>query len=266
MQTAPIVVLVAALSASVLMAQRPAPAPVPPTPAAGQQPVAQPGTSPAGPAAYDELIALGRTEIDGKLYADAISTSQKAITIDPARWDAYAIRGLAQEQLRDYPAAIISFSQANAFAPADRKATLQRLLEEVVAAQGGGRSSTPSVPASVASAPHVLSSSCYFSPPFRIRWGTMTIGSSVTFSQTDPHPVAGYDWSASPGQLAIGKIQFGDNKPESAAAKAAERGQLDERAVPATVVFSLSVNGKSVWYGCNGSFFVELYKYLRAVR
>ncbi len=87
---------------------------------------------------YEQFIVLARTEADAQRYTTAIAASEKAIAIDPAKWDAYAIRGVAQQQQHDYAAAIISFSQAIAFAPADKKAALQRLLEETVATKTVG--------------------------------------------------------------------------------------------------------------------------------
>ncbi len=86
---------------------------------------------------YDQLLATARAETDARRYRSAVTASEKAIAMDPARWDAYAIRGVAQQQL-DYAAAIISFSQAIALAPTDKKVTLQRLLEETVAAKTAG--------------------------------------------------------------------------------------------------------------------------------
>jgi len=79
---------------------------------------------------YESVLQKARTYLGAGNAADALAKADQAISLDPARWEAYAIAGEALMKLSRYHEAENSLDRAIDRAPNGRKGFLRDLLSE----------------------------------------------------------------------------------------------------------------------------------------
>jgi tetratricopeptide (TPR) repeat protein len=114
-----------------------------------QQAPQQSATSPGVPATYDNVIAQAKADLSAGRNDQALAGSQKAIGIDPSRWEVYLIAGSALENQKQFDAAIDNYSKALERAPEAKKAGVRSVLEQCkkLSAASGPKVSTPAATA-----------------------------------------------------------------------------------------------------------------------
>jgi hypothetical protein len=93
---------------------------------------------------YDDLLTQAKSALTAKNYKEAVMNSQKAISMDDRRWEAYAIAANAYSGQRLYDDAIGMLQMALSRAPEERKQLVRDALQEVRKQQMAGPSSSPS--------------------------------------------------------------------------------------------------------------------------
>jgi tetratricopeptide (TPR) repeat protein len=114
-------------------------------------------SAPAGPT-YDELVQLGKTELQGGRLEQAVTSGKAAIKMSAERWEGYALVGGALMNLKRYEAAADTLTEAIKRAPEAKRPALRDLRRQCLLAETGspGVASTPSPAASTTQAEIVL--------------------------------------------------------------------------------------------------------------
>lgn len=110
--------------------------------------------------AYASLVAQAQADLDAGNLSKSLDESQRAIKLDPNRWQGYIAAAGALEQQKMFDAAVDSFTDALAKAPEDKRAAIKELLQKCMqeklaagtaplaeAGSGRGSASTNSAPA-----------------------------------------------------------------------------------------------------------------------
>ena len=81
-------------------------------------------------ASYSTLVAQAKSALSDGNNEQALAESQKAIKMDPSRWEAYLIAGGALQGQKQYKKAVDAYTKALDRAPEPKKAAVQNLLEQ----------------------------------------------------------------------------------------------------------------------------------------
>jgi hypothetical protein len=79
---------------------------------------------------YNAVVAQAKADLSAGHNEQALAGGQKAIGIDPSRWEAYLVAGLALENQKLLDLAVDSYSKALERAPEPKKAGVRGLLEQ----------------------------------------------------------------------------------------------------------------------------------------
>jgi tetratricopeptide (TPR) repeat protein len=79
---------------------------------------------------YTSLVAQAKSDLSAGRNTEALAGSQKAIGIDPSRWEAYLIAGSALENQKQFDPAIDNYTKALERAPEAKKAGARSVLEQ----------------------------------------------------------------------------------------------------------------------------------------
>jgi tetratricopeptide (TPR) repeat protein len=79
---------------------------------------------------YNSALAQAKADLSAGHNAEALAGSQKAIGIDPSRWEAYLVAGSALENQKQFDPAIDNYTKALERAPEAKKAGVRDLLEQ----------------------------------------------------------------------------------------------------------------------------------------
>jgi len=96
-----------------------------------------------GGAAYDTLLQQGRAQLQAQANDQALAAGQKAVALDPARWEAYAVTGGALMNLKRYDEAVDALSKAIDHAPPDKQPALRDLRKQCFQAESGKPATVP---------------------------------------------------------------------------------------------------------------------------
>ena len=78
---------------------------------------------------YNKVIAQAKADLAAGHNAEALAGSQKAIEIDPSRWEAYLVAGGALENQKQFDLAVPNYSRALERAPEAKKSGVRDLIE-----------------------------------------------------------------------------------------------------------------------------------------
>jgi tetratricopeptide (TPR) repeat protein len=104
-----------------------------------------------GTSTYDDLLRQGSDQLQAGQTQGALDAAQKAITVDPARWEAYALAGGALMNQRRNEEAADRLSDAIARAPQDKQSGLRELRRQSLA--GAATAAPVASPAAVSADP-----------------------------------------------------------------------------------------------------------------
>jgi len=79
---------------------------------------------------YADLVAQAKADLNSGSPAKALGEAQQAERLDLKRWEAYAVAGLAQQILKRCDAAVHSFAEALAKAPAENKPVIENASQQ----------------------------------------------------------------------------------------------------------------------------------------
>lgn len=102
-----------------------------------------PTVPPAQTADYNSVVAQARTDLSAGHNEQALAGSQKAIGIDPSRWEAYLVAGSALENQKQFDPAIANYTKALERAPEPKKAGVRELLEQCKKLSAASSSAAP---------------------------------------------------------------------------------------------------------------------------
>jgi hypothetical protein len=101
---------------------------------------------------YNKVIAQAKAELAAGHNAEALAGGQKAIQMDPSRWEAYLIGGSALQTQKQFDAAMDNYTKALERAPEAKKAAVRDLLEQCKKLSAAS-SPSASAPATAAQSP-----------------------------------------------------------------------------------------------------------------
>jgi hypothetical protein len=105
---------------------------------------------------YNDVLVQARADLTAGHNEQALAGSQKAIGIDPSRWEAYLVAGSALENQKQFDPAIDNYSKALERVPGLKKAGVRSVLEQCM------REKLTSTPSAEAKAPAATAQSPTF--------------------------------------------------------------------------------------------------------
>ncbi len=109
--------------------------------------------TPAWAQSYDELLTQAKSALTAKSYKEAVTATERAISMDDRRWEAYAVAANAYSGQKLYNDAIGMLQMALSRAPQERKQLVRDALQEVRMQTAGALPAAPAGPPPVARPP-----------------------------------------------------------------------------------------------------------------